>query len=63
MLSGEVPFMGGDLLGLKLRGEYEPLPGSVPEKLRGLVAACLRPEPAQRPGSMREVDTLLLEAA
>ncbi len=63
MLSGEIPFKGADLLQQKLRGAFEPLPDFVPESLRRLVVACLKPEAKDRPRDMRELDARLRESA
>lgn len=53
MLTGQMPFTGRDLRARKLRGRYEPLPERIPAALRELVASCLKPDPADRPESIR----------
>ena len=50
-LAGRTPFQGPNLAAILragLRGECAPLPPSVSDECRGLVAALLQPDPAKR---------------
>jgi len=65
LLTGRPPLSGGDSLG-KLRSaqqgaipDVRRLAPATPEALAGVVTACLAREPADRPGSMAELATML----
>lgn len=49
--------------GIEAAARWFRLAAAVPESLRRLVGACLKPEPKNRPQSMRVVDEMLLESA
>jgi serine/threonine-protein kinase len=54
MLAGHAPFEAptdGEVLVLTTKGEFAPLPESVPEPVRALVASALAAEPSGRPES------------
>lgn len=59
MKPGRLPFPGPDFRGQKLAGNFEPLGGEAPPRLKELVAACLHRDPVRRPQGMRAVQEAL----
>jgi tRNA A-37 threonylcarbamoyl transferase component Bud32 len=52
-----------DILYQVLNNEPEPLPETVPEEIRKLVAFCLNKDPANRPGDIRELKAFVDQLA
>ena len=66
LLTGRRPFSGGtatEIVAAILKDAPDPLPESVPERLRTVVARCLAKEPDQRFPSAREALAALREGA